>query len=100
MKNISQTNIMTNIIQTNISKIQKLTKYILMGLIVVLATKYIPDNNLQMKEIIMIGATSSISFAILDMISPAVSINTKPASQEVTSETKPKSNVIVEAFVN
>jgi hypothetical protein len=70
---------MTDIIQTNISKLQKLTKYILMGLIVMLATKYIPDNNLQMKEIIMIGATSSISFAILDMISPAVSVSsTKP----------------------
>jgi hypothetical protein len=97
---------MTDIIQTNISKIQKLTKYILMGLIVVLATKYIPDNNLQIKEIIMIGATSSISFAILDMISPAVSINSnsKPqsAGQEVQVETKPKtkSNVVVEAFVN
>ena len=106
MKNISQTNIMTNIIQTNISKIQKLTKYILMGLIVVLATKYIPDNNLQMKEIVMIGATSSISFAILDMISPAVSINTKSASREVAGEVKsktnpsPKSSVVVEAFAN
>ena len=37
---------MTDIIQTNISKLQKLTKYILMGLIVILATKYIPDNKL------------------------------------------------------
>jgi hypothetical protein len=87
---------MTNIIQTNISKIQKLTKYILMGLIVVLATKYIPDYNLQMKEIIMIGATSSISFAILDMISPAVSIQSKITQQEV----KPQSKVLVEAFEN
>ena len=86
---------MTDIIQTNISKIQKLTKYILMGLIVVLATKYIPDNNLQTKEIIMIGATSSISFAILDMISPAVSV-------KATKETKgeEKSKVLVEAFSN
>ena len=85
---------MTDITQTNISKLQKITKYILMGLIVVLATKYIPDNNLQIKEIIMIGATSSISFAILDMISPAVLIQSKVTQQEV----KPK--VIVEAFAN
>lgn len=68
---------MTGIIQTNIPKIQKITKYILMGLIVILATRYIPDNVLKTKEIIMIGATSSISFAILDMISPAVVIHTK-----------------------
>ncbi len=66
-----------------------------MGLIVILATKYIPDNNLHIKEIIMIGATSSISFAILDMISPSVSIQT--SNQEVKSEL-PKA--LVEAFVN
>jgi hypothetical protein len=68
---------MINIIQTNISKLRKLTKYILIGLIIVLATKYIPDNKLQTKEIIMISATSSISFAILDMISPSVLIQSQ-----------------------
>jgi hypothetical protein len=66
---------MTNLIQTNITKLQKITKYILMGLIVVVALKYIPDNQIKNKEIIMIGATSSISYAILDMISPAIKIS-------------------------
>mgnify|MGYP000126592586 CR=1 FL=1 len=66
---------MTNLIQTNITKLQKITKYILMGLIVIVALKYIPDSPLKDKEIIMIGATSSISFAILDMISPAIRIS-------------------------
>lgn len=84
---------MVNIIQTNIPRIQKLTKYILIGLIVILATKYIPDNNLHMKEIIMIGATSSISFAILDMISPTISIQTQTKQLEV--EEKP--TALVEA---
>lgn len=84
---------MTTIAQTNISKIQKFTKYILIGLIVILATNYIPDNKLQLKEIIMIGATSSISFAILDMVSPAVSIQTN-------SYTKTQPKVVVEAFTN
>ncbi len=51
-------------------KIQKLTKYILLGLIIIIATMYIPENMLKTKEVIMIGATSSISFAILDMTSP------------------------------
>ena len=66
---------MTNLIQTNITKLQKITKYILMGLIVVVALKYIPENQINNKEIIMIGATSSISYAILDMISPAIRIS-------------------------
>ena len=66
---------MTNLIQTNITKLQKITKYILMGLIVVVTLKYIPDSALKNKEIIMIGAISSISFAILDMISPAIRIS-------------------------
>jgi hypothetical protein len=78
---------MTDIIQTNLCKLQKLTKYILIGLIIILATKYIPNNELQTKEIIMIGATSSISFAILDMVSPAIVIN---------NAINKKSNIIVE----
>jgi hypothetical protein len=69
---------MTALIQTNLSKLQKLTKYILMGLIVIIATRYIPDNLLKTKEIIMIGATSSISFAILDMVSPAINLQSTP----------------------
>jgi len=85
---------MTNIVQTNISQLQKLTKYILMGLIVIIATKYIPDNNLQIKEIIMIGITSSISFAILDMISPSISIYTQPSQEKISNK------IIVEAFTN
>lgn len=61
-----------------------------MGLIVVIATRYIPDNIIQTKEIIMIGATSSIAFAILDMISPAIHI------QQVKGEQSPK-KALVEA---
>ncbi len=72
---------MTNLIQTNITKLQKITKYILMGLIVVIALRYVPDNALKNKEIMMIGAVSSISFAILDMVSPAIRI-----SQESTKD--------------
>ncbi len=87
---------MTDIIQSNIHKLQKITKYILMGLIVVIATKYIPDNLLKTKEIIMIGATSSISFAILDMISPAVQVSSNKHIVTSTDTTKPKPTVLVE----
>jgi hypothetical protein len=92
---------MTNIIQTNISKLQKLLKYILIGLIVVFVTKYIPNNKLQTKEIIMIGITSSITFAILDIISPSVSIYTsgKTSRQGIPQE-QLSDKGYVEAFDN
>jgi hypothetical protein len=60
-----------------------------MGLIVVIATRYIPENIIQTKEIIMIGATSSIVFAILDMISPSIKIYKMNSTQD-------KNKVIVE----
>ena len=80
-----------NIKQLQLSHMQKLTKYILMGLIVVIATRYIPDNIIDTKEIIMIGATSSIAFAILDMISPAIHI------QQVKDENSSTKKALVEA---
>lgn len=56
-------------------KLERIIKYIIMGLVVIIATRYIPDILISCKELIMIGATSSIVFAILDMISPAVKVN-------------------------
>jgi hypothetical protein len=58
----------------NILRIERLIKYILLGLIVILTAKYIPETKLLTKEIIMIGATSSIAFAILDLVSPTVRV--------------------------
>jgi hypothetical protein len=63
-------------IQTNISKTQKSIKYIIAGLIVIMALNYIPESKLAIKEIVMIGMISSIIFAILDMVSPSVKITT------------------------
>jgi hypothetical protein len=51
--------------------------------------RYIPDNKIQQKEIIMIGITSSIVFAILDMISPSIKIYKMNSIQD-------KNKVIVE----
>jgi hypothetical protein len=61
-----------NIIQTNLPVFQKVIKYIIMALIVISATKYIPEYNIKNKEIIMIGISSAITFAILDMVSPSI----------------------------
>ena len=63
-----------NIIQTNMPFFQKIVKYIIMALIVIGATKYIPEYNIKNKEIIMIGISSAITFAILDMVSPSIKI--------------------------
>ena len=60
-----------------ILRVERMIKYILLGLIVVLATRYIPDTQLPTKELLMIGATSTIAFAILDLVSPAVRIQNK-----------------------
>lgn len=56
--------------------IEKLIKYIIMGLVIIAATRYIPDKVLLPKELIMIGCTSAITFAIIDMVSPSVVVKT------------------------
>ncbi len=53
---------------------EKLFKYIVMGLIVMLTVKYIPSYLLNNDEIVIIGLTASITFAILDMLSPTIKI--------------------------
>ena len=79
---------MSYIRQCHLSQTQRLIKYILMSLIIIIAMRYIPDTKIQQKEIIMIGITSSIVFAILDMISPSIKI--------YKTTTSDKSKVIVE----
>jgi hypothetical protein len=51
---------------------KKLVKYLLFGLIVSISVRYIPSNQIDNKEILMIGAIGSIFFGILDMVSPSI----------------------------
>jgi|LauGreDrversion4_2_1035121.scaffolds.fasta_scaffold191720_3 hypothetical protein len=74
---------MADTLQNNLSKIEKITKYILMGLIVVFSIRYIPNINLKNEEIMMIGAISSITYAILDMIAPTIKIKAEPKNNSV-----------------
>ena len=53
---------------------KKIVKYLLFGFIISLSLRYIPSNTINNKEIIMIGAISSISFSIIDMISPSIKV--------------------------
>lgn len=53
----------------------KIIKYIIMGLFIFIATKYIPSKILDIKEMILITISSLIVFIILDTISPSVNVN-------------------------
>ena len=56
------------------NKQKNIIKYFLIGFIVAIAARYIPNHTLKNEELIMIGAVASISFAILDMYSPSIVI--------------------------
>ena len=49
----------------------RILKYILIGLITIIAIKYIPTTTLLNNDILMIGFIVSIAYAILDTILPS-----------------------------
>jgi hypothetical protein len=51
---------------------KKILKYLLFGVIVGISTRYVPTHTINNKEILMIAAIASISFGIIDMISPSI----------------------------
>lgn len=51
---------------------KKLIKYLLFGLVVGMSVRYVPTNQINNKEILMIAALASISFGIIDMVSPSI----------------------------
>jgi hypothetical protein len=54
--------------------IKKLIKYLLISLIVIAAARYIPEYTLPPGEILMIGATASIAFGVIDMVYPSIAV--------------------------
>lgn len=58
-------------------KIIKIIKYFIMGFVSLLTTKYIPKTSINNMELIMISMIISITYAILDMISPSIKIINK-----------------------
>ncbi len=57
------------------NKQKNIIKYILIGLIVALASRYIPYKPIASDEVLMIGAVASIMFGLLDMYAPTIVIN-------------------------
>jgi len=53
--------------------LEKLTKYVLEGLAVAAAAFYIPQRNIDLKEVAIIGLTAAAVFAVLDHFAPSVS---------------------------
>ena len=51
---------------------QRIVKYIVMFLSVILALKYIPDSQLGNEDIIKIACVISVIFVILDLYSPVI----------------------------
>ena len=62
-------------IETNFEEIiKRLIKYIIEGLAVALAARYIPAYKIETEDILMISLTAASIFAILDMYSPSIAI--------------------------
>lgn len=65
--------------QYNINTFHKIIKYLILGLTILLSFKYIPDlNMISSIDQIMISSIGSITFALLDMLSPTIYINELP----------------------
>ena len=60
--------------------LQKLTKYVLEGLAVAVAAFYIPQRNIDLKEIAVIGLTAAAVFAVLDHFAPSVAAGARQGS--------------------
>ena len=75
------------VFQKNISKLEKILKYILISVIPIIFINYIFNNTINIKYLLCIGAINSISCAILDMISPSIIIY---------KECEKLSNIIIE----
>jgi hypothetical protein len=65
---------MNNIIQVNITNLEKIIKYILMTLVVIICLIYIPNYSLNYNDIFIVSCIITISYAILDMVSPNIKL--------------------------
>tara|TARA_B100000900_G_C20469602_1_gene670791 strand:+ start:501 stop:719 length:219 start_codon:yes stop_codon:yes gene_type:complete len=66
---------------TDREKCKRIIKYILMSLVMLVSLRYIPNQLLNNNELLTISFIASISFAILDMISPSILISQKTINE-------------------
>ena len=65
------------LVLTNTEKCKRIVKYILMGLVTMSSLRYVPNQLIDTTTILTISCIVSISFAILDMVSPSILISQK-----------------------
>lgn len=58
-------------------KHKRMLKYILFAFIIALSLRYIPTNNINNTEILIISMIGSITFGIVDMLSPSIYVKTE-----------------------
>lgn len=61
--------------KSNINSIEitkRIMKYLIMGTVVGIVVRYIPEIPVPNKELILISMITSISYALLDMVSPSI----------------------------
>ena len=61
--------------KSNVNTIEitkRVLKYIIMGAIVGIATRYIPEIPIPSSYVILISMVSSMSYALLDIVSPSI----------------------------
>ena len=68
---------MIDIEKINNQPINKIIKYILMGLFIFLALRYVPNQLLKFNENVIISILSIIVFIVLDTVSPSINIIVK-----------------------
>ncbi len=66
---------------TDKEKCKRIIKYILMSLVMLVSLRYIPNQLLNNNELLTISFISSISFAVIDMISPSILISQKTINE-------------------
>ena len=64
--------------QYNINIFHKIIKYLILALVISISFNYIPNLNINPIDQIMISSIGSITFALLDMLSPSITITEVP----------------------
>ncbi len=61
---------------------KRFLKYVLGFCFVSLVARYVPKQTLHLRDILIIGFSTSIVFGLLDIYSPAISLDTKQKIEE------------------
>lgn len=55
----------------------RIIKYLVEGLVVAAFAIFIPKKSINFNEVLMLGATAAVVFAVLDLVSPSISFTAR-----------------------